>query len=90
MDMFEHLGADAIGKGPISFSRHHIGTCRMGTPARAWSIRSCGCMAGLRDLVTGGAVPPTLTIVALAHRLAERLGRMTREGSAARTEPLII
>jgi glucose dehydrogenase len=97
MDMFDHLGADAIREGPVTFSRHHIGTCRMGTDPRTSvvdpELRVHGTpnlyVLGSATFVTGGAVPPTLTIVALAHRLAGRLVRMMREGSAARTERLI-
>jgi glucose dehydrogenase len=87
MDIFDRLGADSIREGPITFSRHHIGTCRMGTDPRTSVVDPELRVHGTRNLyvlgsatfVTGGAVGPTLTIVALAHRLAERLIYVTRE-----------
>jgi choline dehydrogenase-like flavoprotein len=67
--------------GEISWLFHHLGTCRMGgDPARAVvdaDLRVHGTSSlyvlGSSVFVTGGAANPTLTIVALAHRLADHL-----------------
>jgi choline dehydrogenase-like flavoprotein len=80
--LFAKLGARAIRiPSVIAFSRHHIGTCRMGADARRSvvdpNLRVHGMpnlyLLGAEAFVTGGAVTPTLTIVALAYRLAEWL-----------------
>ena len=62
---------------------HHIGTTRMGTDPSA-SVVNADCrthqvenlyIAGSSVFPTGGEANPTLTIVALAHRLADTLKR---------------
>jgi choline dehydrogenase-like flavoprotein len=75
------VGATRVREAEITWSRHHQGTCRMGdNPATSVVDRNlrvhgmsnlyvCGCEA----FVTGGAMQPCLTIVALAHRLADHL-----------------
>jgi choline dehydrogenase-like flavoprotein len=62
---------------------HHLGTTRMGTDPRT-SVVDANCrthqlenlyIAGSSVFPTGGEANPTLTIVALAHRLADTLKR---------------
>ena len=62
---------------------HHLGTTRMGTDP-ATSVVDADCrthqvenlyIAGSSVFPTGGEANPTLTIVALAHRLADTLKR---------------
>jgi choline dehydrogenase-like flavoprotein len=82
------LGADPVHVKPgISFSRHHIGACRMGSDRRT-SVVDAHLrvhdtpnlyVLGSETFVTGGAVTPTLTIVALALRLAERITKVLSE-----------
>jgi choline dehydrogenase-like flavoprotein len=60
---------------------HQMGTTRMDADPRRGVVDADGRMHGVSNLFvagssvfpTGGAAPPTLTIVALALRLAERL-----------------
>ena len=75
------VGATNIREAEVAWSRHHQGTCRMGdSPTTSVVDRDlrvhgmknlyvCGCEV----FVTGGAMMPCLTIVALAHRLADHL-----------------
>jgi choline dehydrogenase-like flavoprotein len=65
----------------VSPGGHHIGTTRMGTDP-ATSVVDADCrthqvrnlyLAGSSVFTTGGDSNPTLTIVALAHRLAQTL-----------------
>jgi choline dehydrogenase-like flavoprotein len=64
---------------------HHLGTTRMGTdPATSVVDANCRChglenlfIAGSSVFPTGGDAHPTLTIVALAHRLAAHLEATT-------------
>jgi glucose dehydrogenase len=83
LDLFHRLGADSIREGPLTYSRHHIGSCRMGTDPhtsvvdpdlRVHEARNLY-LLGSETFVTGGAVTPVLTIVALAFRLADHLAR---------------
>jgi glucose dehydrogenase len=88
LKIFKDLRVDQIREGPLTFSRHHIGACRMGhnleTSVVDRTLRVhespnlylCGC----ETFVTGAAVPPVLTIVALAHRLADQLVTRLRSG----------
>jgi choline dehydrogenase-like flavoprotein len=79
--IYERLGITDIREGPDNFSMHHQGTCRMGDDPRTSVVdrnlrvhESANLyVCGAENLVSGGAVPPTLTIVALAHRLADHL-----------------
>jgi len=90
-DIFRRLGAGEVREGTITFSRHHLGTCRMGTDPRRSVIdpdlRVRGTpnlyLLGSATFVTGGAVPPTLTIAALACRLADHLVRVIRQAPEA-------
>lgn len=79
--IFSSVGASQVREGELTWSRHHIGTCRMGTnPATSVTdpqLKVHGTpnlfLCGAETFVTGTALPPVLTIVALAHRLSEHL-----------------
>jgi glucose dehydrogenase len=81
LKIFKDLGIDKTREAQLNFSRHHIGTCRMGndpkTSVTDRTLRVHDCpnlyLGGCETFVTGAAVPPVLTIVALAHRLADEL-----------------
>ena len=84
------LGAEGIDESDLTWARHHIGTCRMGEDPRTsvvdrnLKVHECANLyvSGCETFVTGAAVPPVMTIVALAHRLAEHLAaRMRQEDS---------
>lgn len=76
---------------PIWSGCHHMGTTRMADdPTRGVVDRNCRMhtvrnlfVAGSSVFPTGGYVPPTLTIVALAARLAEHLRRDPGAGATA-------
>ena len=82
-ELYARLGATNVVDLGISWSHHHIGTCRMGTdPAMSvvnadLRVHDCENLYVLSsaNFVTGGASHPTLAIVGLAHRLAEHLVR---------------
>jgi choline dehydrogenase-like flavoprotein len=90
-DLYAKVGARDIQEAQITFSRHLQGTCRMGTNPKTSvvdpdlrvhdspNLYVCGC----ENFVTGGAMQPTLTIVALAQRLGEHLVQRFKEGSIA-------
>jgi choline dehydrogenase-like flavoprotein len=89
LDIYHRLGATRIREAEVNFSRHHQGTCRMGEDPRT-SVTDRNLLVhetsnlylcGAEAFVTGSAVPPTLTIVALAHRLADHLVNRFRQGS---------
>jgi choline dehydrogenase-like flavoprotein len=89
LGVYERLGADQIDEGELTWSRHHIGTCRMGDDART-SVADRNLrvhespnlyLSGSETFVTGAAVPPVLTIVALAHRLRDHLVERLKEDS---------
>lgn len=81
LGLFDRVGADHIEEAELTWSRHHIGTCRMGTnPATSVTdpdLRVHDCrnlhLCGPQTFVTGAAVPPVATIVAFAHRLSDHL-----------------
>ncbi len=81
MDIFDRLGASGVEEHELSWSHHHIGTCRFSeTPEQGVvdaRLRVHGCrnlyVLGSSVFVTGGASHPTLAITALAHRLADHL-----------------
>jgi glucose dehydrogenase len=78
---FSQLGATGIREAPLAYPRHFQGASRMGANPRtsvvdgnlrvheSHNLYVCGCDV----FVTGGAVGPTLSIAALALRLADRL-----------------
>jgi choline dehydrogenase-like flavoprotein len=89
--IYERLGAEHLEEGELTWSRHHIGTCRMGDDLRTSvadrNLRVHDCpnlyLSGSETFVTGAAVPPVLTIVALAHRLCDQLLERLREDGSA-------
>lgn len=80
-NIYKKLGTVEVTEREITWSRHHIGTCMMGDNAKTSVVdRNLRVhespnlyVCGSEVFVTGGAVPPVLTITALAHRLAEHL-----------------
>lgn len=72
---------DDVPSGPIRWVRHHMGTTRMARNARDGVVDSdCRLfdtpnmfVAGSSVFPCGGNDMPTMTIVALAHRIAERV-----------------
>ncbi|WP_435105005.1 FAD-dependent oxidoreductase [Arhodomonas sp. AD133] len=88
-ELVSKLGGEVV-KQPtgISWSHHHMGGCRMGDDPATSVVDADLRVHGTRNLyavtsgvfVTSGIANPTLTIVALAHRLADHL-------AAAGTEP---
>ncbi|MCZ6799667.1 MAG: GMC family oxidoreductase [Nitrospirae bacterium] len=80
-NMFDRLEATDISEAEVTWSRHHIGTCRMGDDPKASVIdrhlrvhESPNLyLCGSEVFVTGSACPPVLTITALAHRLSDHL-----------------
>jgi len=92
-DMYGKLNAEDVEERPMSWSHHHLGSCRMGEDPRSsvvdGDLRVHGSanlyVAGSASYVTGGAAHPTLLIVALAHRLADHLeGHLRASDSSAR------
>jgi choline dehydrogenase-like flavoprotein len=80
-NFYSRIGTEEYFEAPLSWSRHHQGTCRMGSNPQtsvvdenlkvhdADNLYVCGSEV----FVTGGAMQPCLTISALAHRLADHL-----------------
>jgi choline dehydrogenase-like flavoprotein len=85
--LFKKVGATGVYESEVAWSRHHQGTCRMGdnpgTSVVDRDLRVHDCpnlyVCGCDVFVTGGAMPPALTIVALAHRLADHLSMRLSE-----------
>ena len=81
LQIFAKVGATEIEEAEVTWSRHHIGTCRMGasptTSVCDPNLLVHGCdnlyLSGCETFVTGAAVPPVATISALAHRLSDHL-----------------
>ncbi|HWP91065.1 MAG TPA: GMC family oxidoreductase [Thermodesulfobacteriota bacterium] len=79
--IYSELGGGDVQEEPMSWSHHHIGTCRMGDdPKRSVVDRNLRVhdspnlyVASSAVFVTGGAAHPTLSITALSHRLADHL-----------------
>jgi len=81
--IYRKLGASEVTERGITWSHHHLGSCRMGSDPRS-SVVDADLrvhsspnlyVAGSACFVTGGAAHPTLAIVALSHRLADHLNR---------------
>ncbi len=84
-------GATDIDEIEQTWSRHHLGSCRMGNRPKTSvvdrNLRVHGCsnlfLCGSEVFVTGAAVQPVLTIAALAHRLGDHIAQELRVGLAA-------
>lgn len=88
--ILEAYGATGISADPsVEFQSHPEGACRMGSdPARSVVDASLRChdvpnlyVAGSAAFVTSGFANPTLTIAALALRLADHLVSSSRGGT---------
>jgi choline dehydrogenase-like flavoprotein len=85
---FRKLGATDVEEIEVTWSRHHVGTCRMGddptTSVVDRHLRVHDCpnlyLCGCEVFPTGAAVPPVLTITALAHRLGDHLAAGAAKG----------
>ncbi len=92
--IFADLGATEVQDEGLSWSHHHLGGCRMGEDPRLsvadrnLRVHETPNLYVLSSavFVTGGAAHPTLTITALAHRLAEHLATVL--GPRRSTSPL--
>ena len=80
----------SVGNHPIG-GYHHMGTTRMSTSARN-GIVDANCtvhgyhnlhIAGSSVFTTGGWANPTLTLLALTHRLGDHLNRLLEQSSRA-------
>jgi choline dehydrogenase-like flavoprotein len=86
LEIFAKVGATDIEEAEVTWSRHHIGTCRMGasptTSVCDPDLRVHGVdnlyLSGCETFVTGAAVPPVATITALAHRLSDHVAERLR------------
>jgi len=90
-----HVAAGAVRavRLPLATDQpgHLLGTARMGTDPRTSVVDPWGCAHDVPNLyiadgsvfVTGGAVNPTSTITALAHRIATHLVDTARKQTAA-------
>jgi len=83
-NLFYMVEADDLEEIEVTWSRHHIGTCRMGgNPATSvvdknLKVHDCRnlYLCGSEVFVSGSGVAPVLTISAFSCRLAERLTRL--------------
>jgi choline dehydrogenase-like flavoprotein len=83
------IGATDLHEIEVTWSRHLQGACRMGINPKASvvdrDLQVHGCqnlyLCGSEVFVTGGGMQPTLTIVALALRLADTLTSRLKQGS---------
>ncbi len=81
LKMYDSLGATDVSESEVTWSRHHQGTCRMGDNPKFSVVNSDLrihetpnlFIGGCETFVTGGAMQPVMTIVALAHRLANHI-----------------
>ena len=79
--IYHSLDATDVKEADLTWSCHHIGTCRMGdNPKTSVVDRNLRVhespnlhVCGSEVFVTGGGLQPVLTITALAHRLADHL-----------------
>ncbi len=80
-EIYSRLGSNEFREEPMTWSHHHIGTCRMGSNPKSSVVdRDLRIhdspnlyVASSAVFVTGGAAHPTLSITALSHRLADHL-----------------
>ena len=83
---YGELHAADIHEAQVTFSRHHMGSCRMGdNPQTSVVDRNLRVhdtnnlyLSGSEVFVTGGSMQPVLTITALAYRLGEHLINLNR------------
>lgn len=88
-ELYNKIGASDVYEAEVTFSRHHQGTCRMGDNPRTSvvnkDLRVHECpnlfLGGGETFVTGGAMQPVLTTVALAHRLGAHLIQGFKSGA---------
>lgn len=87
---------EAIREGSNAIGGHHIGIARMAADPSQGVVDANGCVFGVNNLFiagsatfpTSGHANPTLTIVALALRLADHLRRLTDREEAPLTAAL--
>lgn len=85
-------GATDLEEIELTWSRHHLGACRMGEDPRTSvvdrDLRVHECrnlyLCGSEAFVTGAAIQPVLTIGALALRLGDHLPRALKTSAADR------
>jgi choline dehydrogenase-like flavoprotein len=91
VEIAEAAGAGRVWRYPVSetaIAAHLLGTCRMGTDPRTSVVDSIHRTHDVPNLficdgsslVTSGRGQPTMTIMALAFRAAERIGDLARRG----------
>jgi choline dehydrogenase-like flavoprotein len=89
LKIYDRLGARDVYEADVTWSRHHISTCRMGDDPKTSVVdrnlrvhESTNLyLCGSEVFVTGSAAPPVLTITALAHRLADHLVARLRQAT---------
>jgi choline dehydrogenase-like flavoprotein len=77
----DKLNAEHRDEIPVTWARHHVGTCRMGddpqTSVCDANLRVHDCqnlyLGGCETYPTGTGLPPSLTMIALIHRLGDHL-----------------
>jgi choline dehydrogenase-like flavoprotein len=87
--VYDAVGAEATTRTPPYPSTHNLGTCRMSARPEDGVVDGWGQAHDVPNLfvsdgstfTTGGAANPTLTIVALAIRQAERIADRARAGT---------
>lgn len=87
LSTLRRAGATEIEEIEQTWSRHHIGACRMGRDPKSSvvdpDLRVHGCsnlfLCGSEVFTTGAAVQPVLTLAALAHRLGDHLSGVLRK-----------
>ena len=80
-DWLDKLEARHRNEIPVTWARHHMGTARMGddptTSVCDANLRVHDCqnlfLGGCETFPTGSGLPPTLTMIALVHRLGDHL-----------------
>lgn len=84
----QKVRASQVREDEVTWCRHHQGTCRMGRDPKTSvvdpNLRVHGhpnlYVCGSEVFVTGGSMQPCLTIVALAHRLADHIKTTMERG----------
>ena len=86
--VYDAVGATAVFEVPPYPSTHNLGTCRMSAKAKDSVCNKWGQTHDIKNLfisdgsqfTTGGAENPTLTIVTLAIRQADRIAEEMKKG----------